>query len=168
MREGKTMNLNRLVAIPALALTVGISLAACGSVKAPVGAVTQTVTAPAATHTPSATTAPATPAPTTPAKSVQPAPAPPLPTVSTNNGVNPGTQAVEPSAIYLSADGNGDLTGITWSSWTTYSAEGAGVINVNNCQPNCAQGTTVNVPVSIGLSAPTGSNSPYFTAMTIT
>jgi hypothetical protein len=39
---------------------------------------------------------------------------------------------------------------------------------VNNCQPNCAQGTVVNVPVSIALSNSTGSSSPYFTAMTLT
>ena len=170
--EGKAMKLNKLVAIPAIAFAAGISLAACGStvVGSPPttakSAVTHSVTAvpvaPVATK--SATPA----APAVPAKPAQPAPASPLPTVSTNNGVNPGTQAVEPTAIYLSADGNGDLTGITWSSWTTYSAEGAGSINVNNCQPNCAQGTTVNVPVSIALAAPTGSSSPYFTAMTIT
>ncbi len=59
------MNLNKVVAIPAIALAAGLSLAACGAVKAPVGAVTHTVTAPAA---PVATTpAPTTPAATTPA-----------------------------------------------------------------------------------------------------
>ena len=42
------MKLNKVAAIPAIALAAGLSLAACGSVKAPVGAVTHTVTAPAA------------------------------------------------------------------------------------------------------------------------
>ena len=62
------MKLNKVVAIPALALAAGLSLAACGSVKA-------AATAPAVTHTvtaaPAAAPKPTTPAPTTPA----PAPA---------------------------------------------------------------------------------------------
>jgi hypothetical protein len=62
-------NQAKLVAIPALTLAAGLSLAACGSAKAPAAAptVTHTVTAPAAAPKPSATTAPTTPAPTTPA-----------------------------------------------------------------------------------------------------
>ncbi len=63
----------KLVAIPAIALAAGLSLAACGSVKAPAAApaITHTVTAPAAGPKPT------TPAPTTsaPAPYVQ-APAP--------------------------------------------------------------------------------------------
>jgi hypothetical protein len=155
------MKLNKVVAIPALALTAGISLAACSSVKAPAAA-------PAVTH--SVAGAPTKPAPakTTPAAVPAPTQVAALPTVATNNAITPGTQAVEPSAIYFSADGNGDLTGITWSSWTAHSAEGSGSINVNNCQPDCAEGTTVNVPVSVALSAPTSSSSPYFTAITLT
>jgi hypothetical protein len=59
------MKLNKGFAIPALVLTAGISLAACGSAKAPAAA-------PAVTHTVIASPAPTTPKPTTPA----PAPAP--------------------------------------------------------------------------------------------
>jgi hypothetical protein len=69
------MKLNKVIVIPALALTASLSLAACGSVKAPTAA-------PAATHTvtaPAAAPQPTTPAPTTPAPAktviVQPAPA---------------------------------------------------------------------------------------------
>ena len=70
------MKRNKVVAIPALALAAGLSVAACGSVKAPAALPVAThtgVAAPAATPKPSATTAPpkATPAPITPA----PAPA---------------------------------------------------------------------------------------------
>jgi hypothetical protein len=70
--QGKTMKLDKVVAILAIALAAGISLAACGSSKAPavVSAATHTVTvAPAATPKASATAAPpkATSAPTTPA-----------------------------------------------------------------------------------------------------
>ncbi len=70
------MKLNKVIAIPALALTAGLSIAACGSVKAPVGAVTHTVTAPATpVATKSAAPAATTPAPTTPAATT-PAPQP--------------------------------------------------------------------------------------------
>jgi hypothetical protein len=69
------MKLNKVAAIPAIALAAGLSLAACGSVKAPVGAVTHTVTAPAAPVTKSAAPVASTPAPTTPAATT-PAPQP--------------------------------------------------------------------------------------------
>ena len=50
------MKLSKVIAIPALALAAGLSLAACGSVKAPAAApaVTRTVTAPAAAPKPTA------------------------------------------------------------------------------------------------------------------
>ncbi len=61
------MKLNEAIAILAFALTAGLSLAACGSAKAPaaVPTVTHTVTAPAATPKPAHTggAAPTTPAP---------------------------------------------------------------------------------------------------------
>ena len=151
------MEPNKVIAIPAIVLAAGLSLAACGSVKGPAAL-------PAVTHT-GVTAAPAAPVATTAPPTAKPAPA--LPTVSTNSAID-GAQAVKPSMIDLSADGNGDLNGLTWSSWTAHSAEGSGSFNVNNCQPNCAQGTTVDVPVSVALSAPTSGSSPYFTAMTLT
>ena len=87
------MKLNKVIAIPALALTAGLSLAACGSVKAPAAApaVTHVVTAPAAAPKPT-TPAPTTPAPT-PAKTVyvqapaSPAPGPAAPAL-TNCGMD--------------------------------------------------------------------------------
>ena len=68
--EGKPMKLSKVIAIPAIALTAGLSLAACGSAKAPAAApaITHTVTAPAAAPKPT-TPAPTTAAPA-PAKTV--------------------------------------------------------------------------------------------------
>ncbi len=162
------MKLNKLIAIPIIALTAGLGAAACSSAKAP---------ALGLDHTPAASaTAPATktahsanpkPVATTSAAAPAPIKAAALPTVPTNGAID-GTQAVEPSTIDLSADGNGDLNGLTWSSWTAHIAKGSGSFNVNNCKPNCAQGTTVDVTVSVALSAPTSGSSPYFTAMTLT
>ena len=82
--EGKTMKLNKkLIAVPAIALAAGISLAACGSAKAPVAApsVTHTVTAPAAAPKPSKA-ALTMPAPTTAAPAPATAPAAPTPILS--------------------------------------------------------------------------------------
>ena len=64
------MKLTKVIAIPAIALTAGLSLAACGSAKAPAPApaITHTVTAPAAAAKPT-TPAPTTAAPA-PAKTV--------------------------------------------------------------------------------------------------
>jgi len=83
------MKLNRVIAIPAIALTAGLSLAACGSAKAPAAApaVTHTVTAPAAAPKPT-TPKPTTPKPTTPA----PTTAAPAPYVQT-----PAAPAPEPA-----------------------------------------------------------------------
>ncbi len=161
------MKLNRLIAIPAIALTAGLGVAACGSVKAPALGLNHTLTTSAPVATKTTHSANLKPVATTPAAAPAPIPGAALPTVSTNSAID-GAQAVEPSMIDLSADGNGDLNGLTWSSWTAYSAAGSGSFNVNNCQPNCAQGTTVDVRVSVALSAPTSGSSPYFTAMTLT
>jgi hypothetical protein len=163
------LKLDKLIAIPVIALTAGLGVAACSSAKAPALGLdhtpTASATAPAATKT--AHSANPKPVATTPAAAPAPIKAAALPTVPTNSAID-GTQAVEPSTIDLSADGNGDLNGLTWSSWTAYSAKGSGSFNVNNCKPNCAQGTTVNVTVSVALSAPTSGSSPCFTAMTLT
>ena len=121
--EGKTMKLNKVVAIPAIALAAGLSLAACGSVKAPAAtpAVTHAVTAPAATK--SAAPVATTPAPTTPAATMpapQPAktvyiqapaaPAPAAPAAPANtggncgNGVTSGANTSCPFALNVAAD----------------------------------------------------------------
>jgi hypothetical protein len=163
------VKLSKLVAIPAIALTAGLGVAACGAVKAPASGLHHTVTATATAPVASKTTHPANPKPaaTTPAAAPVPIRAAALPAVSINSGID-GARAVEPATIDLSADGNGDLSRLTWSSWTAYTAKGSGFFNVNNCQPNCAEGTTVYVPVSVALSAPASGSSPYFTAMTLT
>jgi hypothetical protein len=112
------MQLKKVIAIPALALTAGLSLAACGSAKAPAAppAITHTVTAPAAAPKPT------TPAPTTAAPApvvVVPAPAktvyvaPPAPAAPANtggncgNGVNAGANTSCAFAQNVAADYNG-------------------------------------------------------------
>ena len=104
----------KFIAIPAIALAAGISLAACGSAKA-APAVTHTVTAPAAAPKPT-TPAPTTPAPTTaaPAKTVYVAPPAPVGPSGTNcgtdqngYGVYAGPNTSCPFALNIAADYNG-------------------------------------------------------------
>ena len=85
------MKLNKVAAIPAIALAAGVSLAACGSLKAPAAAsaartVTATPKASATTAPPNATSAPTMPAPA-PARTVYvpAAPAPPQPAYFSNS-----------------------------------------------------------------------------------
>ena len=52
------------------------------------------------------------------------------------------------------ADGGMLVTDITWNTWTSNSATGKGKYSQNMCDPNCAEGTRVNVPVTIKLSGP--------------
>ena len=124
------MKLNTLIVIPAIALTAGLSLAACGSLKTPaaVPAVTHTVTAPAATPKPSATTAPpnATPAPAktvivqpAPAKTVYAAPAAPAYTGQLcGSGVYAGANTSCPFALNVAANYTGSGADYAYSPVT--------------------------------------------------
>jgi hypothetical protein len=76
-------------------------------------------------------------------------PASPLPVLHVGDWT--GT---DPSSIGFSADGGNIVTRITWSSWTAAGARGRGTSYLNNCVPNCAQGTTATVPATITLSGP--------------
>lgn len=72
---------------------------------------------------------------------------------------------IKPSQIDFSADGGNIVTDITWSSWTATGAVGEGTSVIQNCVPNCAQGTTTPVPTTITLTRP---QSGHFTELTET
>jgi O-Glycosyl hydrolase family 30 len=84
------------------------------------------------------------------------------------------TAQVEPSQFILTcADAGERLTGMTWSSWGT-TATGSGTEQVNDCTPDCADGTFHSYPVNVTLSGgapmPPDSNvtaGDYYTTMTI-
>lgn len=80
------------------------------------------------------------------------APAARLPTVLTQIG--PGsTFAVRPAQIIFTGDGSGILGGfrpggpnhhfgrLTWTRWSRREADGHGAVWLDDCEPNCAQGT---------------------------
>ncbi len=79
----------------------------------------------------------------------------PVPSVWAACNVPGSAPAVEPSMIMLACgDGNAYLNHLTWSSWTSSGANGAGDYTHNLCQPTCAQGTFVSGPATVRLSYP--------------
>ena len=67
-----------------------------------------------------------------------------------------------PRTIDISGDGGDIVTGLRWSSWRASSATGEGTSNIQNCVPNCAQGTDTPVATSIKLTNPAHG---YFTKL---
>jgi serine/threonine-protein kinase len=57
----------------------------------------------------------------------------------------------EPTQIVNSGDGSGYLKGLTWSSWGQPTAQGTGTLEIDNCNPNCAQGTFTGYPATVTL-----------------
>jgi hypothetical protein len=139
------MKLNKVVVIPALALAAGLSLAACGSAKAPSGwpTVTHTV-APAARTAPAAHLARPAPAATTPVAAPKAAAAPAILSVTGYSGTSPGEVNFSGDASYI-------ITNITWS-WGASEASGTGISDIQGCVPGCATGSETPYGDTIVLS----------------
>lgn len=152
------MKLNKVAAIPAIALTAGLSLAACGSAKAPAlgnnDSPATSAAAPVATKTAhSAKPAPgaATPAAAPKATVAQPAGQVPVLVVSAD-----GYSGIKPGEIDFSGDGGYIVTGIVWSRWGPHEADGTGTSNIQGCVPDCATGSETPYPDTVVLSDPQG------------
>jgi hypothetical protein len=84
------------------------------------------------------------------------------------DGANPRSAAVAPRAAAISVDSSLFLDNMTWSHWNTQ-ATGTGTAAVNLCNPDCADGSIVKVPVSVTLSDPRPvCGREFFTAMLLT
>ena len=60
-----------------------------------------------------------------------------------------------PAEIMLTcADGGMVVTEINWQTWTQSGASGNGIYSENLCEPDCADGSRVEVPVTVILSEP--------------
>ena len=58
-----------------------------------------------------------------------------------------------PEQIMLTcADGGMIVTDIKWQTWNTKEAMGSGTYSQNMCEPSCAEGKRVDVPVVVNLS----------------
>jgi len=62
----------------------------------------------------------------------------------------------EPRQIILSGDGTAFVTGLLWTGWGSNGATGSGTLKLDNCNPNCAQGTLTGYQATIVLSDLTG------------
>lgn len=67
-----------------------------------------------------------------------------------------GELKTEPSQIVLSGDGTAFVTGLLWTGWGSNGATGSGTLKLDNCDPNCAQGTLTGYEATIVLSDLTG------------
>lgn len=63
-----------------------------------------------------------------------------------------GWSGIKPASIVLSADGGNIPYDLTWSQWNNQGAVGRGLVGIQSCNPNCAQGTITAVSVRITLS----------------
>jgi hypothetical protein len=80
-----------------------------------------------------------------------------------------GQMRTEPAQVLVSADGSGYVHDLTWSGWGGATARGAGTLEVDNCSPNCAQGTYTGYPATVTLSrlTPYGSGRRAYADMVI-
>ncbi|MGO9779995.1 MAG: hypothetical protein ACLPQY_09550 [Streptosporangiaceae bacterium] len=136
------MKLDKVIAIPAVALAAGLSLVACGSQSA------APVAKPAAAHTVTANPATAEPASakTTPAAAV-PAPAAAAAAILSVRGFS-GTS---PGEVDFSGDATYIVTNITWN-WGASEASGTGTSDIQGCDPSCATGSETPYTDTIVLS----------------
>jgi hypothetical protein len=61
---------------------------------------------------------------------------------------------IKPKEIGFSGDGGNIVTGIRWKSWTRTGAVGTGTSDIQNCVPNCAQGSQTPVSTKVTFSNP--------------
>jgi hypothetical protein len=56
--------------------------------------------------------------------------------------------------IIACGDASLGARGMTWSTWTRKKADGTGTGQINDCNPDCAHGTTRTAPMELQLSKP--------------
>jgi hypothetical protein len=78
---------------------------------------------------------------------------------------------IRPASFVLAcADGNSALLHLNWQTWQQPSAYGSGTWLINDCVPNCAQGTDHKYPALLVLWRPKplpGKSGNYFTRLTM-
>ena len=76
---------------------------------------------------------------------------------------------VRPTHIYITGSGNLYVEGISWSDWGYATATGYGVLEQDNCLPDCAHGSYTGVAATITLSLPEryGSGPPAYAKMVV-
>ena len=59
--------------------------------------------------------------------------------------------AVKPAQITTSGDGSAYVDGLSWTGWGTPQATAKGSLHLDDCTPNCAQGTYTAYPATVTL-----------------
>jgi hypothetical protein len=68
---------------------------------------------------------------------------------------NCDTASSRPKRFTLACgDGNTVLKGLKWSSFGGATAQAKGTLEMNTCEPNCAQGKDVSYPVKLKATSP--------------
>jgi hypothetical protein len=80
------------------------------------------------------------------------------------------TNAYKPKAVTVfCGDGGMPISKIKWSAYGAKQAEGRGVASVNDCDPDCASGTSTNYRARLHLSRVRQCGDvPQFTRLTVT
>jgi hypothetical protein len=152
------------IVLPAAALAAGLTMLTTGCRSAGAG-----VAAPAS----SASSAPATAASSSPVAVTRTTAPPsgaagPAPAATASTAPGPVVYLAEGGSVtgtwlhapacasdcVLSGDSTVALWHMTWSTWNSATAVGMGTEKLNDCNPNCAQGTLHPVPVTVTLSKP--------------
>jgi hypothetical protein len=79
-----------------------------------------------------------------------------------------GNAATErPSSIVLACGDGGIVLEATWRKWTDSEAEATGSLKINECKPDCANGSHQSIPATLQASHPTSGASPLFTSLAL-
>lgn len=150
-----------VLAATALAATLGLGLAACGS-----GAHTATAGPPALTRPVTGSSSPSSPPSSSPGSTAGPAASATnqAPTVVADCGAG----AFQPARIVVTCGSPTVVaTEIHWSTWSATQAAGTSVVEVNLCKPTCAGSGDRPFPARVVLSKPVQTRSgPRFSLLT--
>jgi hypothetical protein len=147
-----------LVVAPGSSSSTSTSTTSTGG-PAPATQAAGPATTPTASSAASSPAAPATTAPASPANSLI---AVTVCTFPADGCTQPGAaqyMEIRPKEITTSGDGSGYVTNLVWSGWGSPHATATGVMKLNNCEPNCAQGKYASYPATVTLAGLT----PYGT-----
>jgi hypothetical protein len=80
-----------------------------------------------------------------------------------------GALKSEPTSIIVTGDGSEFVTNLLWTGWGQPTATGSGTMKIDNCNPNCAQGSFTDYMATVVVSGLTsyGSGKQAYADMTV-
>jgi hypothetical protein len=77
-------------------------------------------------------------------------------------------QAVRPPVLQISGDSSFDISHVHYTEWTQQKASGTGILDANNCVPNCAGGKETHTPTYFTLDTPVLACGDFFFTRVLT